>query len=165
MLRFREGATQDKYAFDGALRFLGPSDGDWLSLWERGAQASFPNIELIAIDAFGSLYGLSDQGEVSIIWTETGDVEDLGITERDFYAMVRADPNATINHSLYLDAVRKYGRPNDDQIFALKVETALGGGMSIDNVFLSGLGEQMFALGKIARQIGSDAIGTVYGAD
>jgi hypothetical protein len=145
------------------LRLLEPSDQAWLSRWETGAQSTFPSLELFAIDAFGAIYGLDEKGDVSIIWTETGGVESLGITEQDFYSMINDDPNATINQALYLEAVQKYGRPGDDQIFALRVETALGGALVIGNIFLKDISEQMLVLGKIAKQIGSDALGTVYG--
>src|SRR5262245_18051113 len=86
-MQVREKRLSDRYRFDGALRLLDVADYGWVSAWEDGAECTLQGLEIFAADAFGTLYGVNIKDTVSIVWTETGDVEDLGIAERDFYAL------------------------------------------------------------------------------
>jgi hypothetical protein len=93
---------------------------------------------------------------------ETAEVEPLGIDEREFYGIVSEDPDETVNKSFFDEATQTIGTLKPDQIFAFKVEIALGGRFAIDNLYISDRAEYMRALGNIARQIHRDSIGTSY---
>ncbi|KAF1684536.1 hypothetical protein B1992_14995 [Pseudoxanthomonas broegbernensis] len=151
-----------KTAYCGALRLLDKGDIDWISKWAAGNEGCLPGLDFFAADAFGVLYGVNEGGVVSIFWTETGCLEDIGITRDEFFMLVCEDPNSTINYSLYIEAVAKIGKPNHDQNFSLKVETALGGKMSVDNLYICDKSIHMLQLGKIARQIKDYPVGTVF---
>ncbi|MBK9219682.1 MAG: DUF1851 domain-containing protein [Uliginosibacterium sp.] len=119
-----------------------------------------PEIRFFASDAFGTFYGVNVTGEVSIFWSETGELEDLGVDQNEFFMLIRNDPNGTINYSLYMKAVETYGVPLLNEVFAFKVETSLGGRMCIDNLMKCDRIQYMRLLGELALKIGDMPIGT-----
>lgn len=140
-------------AFGGALRFYDPDDDSWEQQWGRFYGNLMPNIKVFAIDAFGTVYGISSNDMVTIFWSETGEVEDLGVGISDFYEMIMQDPDNTINLGLYEDAVKKYGKLSFDEHFAFKIETALGGSLTVDNISVMSADEHFQSLGKLANRI------------
>lgn len=140
-------------AYDGALRFFDPEDTSWKYQWGKYYGELMPNIKIFAADAFGTVYGLLDNGSTAIFWTETGEIEGLGVDLDEFFELVYQDPDGTINLSLYQAAVEKFGNISVDKHFAFKVETALGGQLSIDNIVLMDSNDHFKALSKIAKQI------------
>ena len=147
-------------AFGGALRFFDAKNQEWVATWGKYYGNLLPKLRFFAGDAFGLLYGLDSNKKVSIFWTETADIEDLGVSEDEFYQLIQQDPDETINLALYKDAVDKLGEPNLDQDFALKVETALGGQLSIDNLYICDRESHLIGLAKIATQIHKMPAGT-----
>jgi hypothetical protein len=96
------------------------------------------------------------------ILVETAEVEPIGIDEGEFYRTILEDPDGTVNKSFFDEATQRMGALKPDQIFAFKVEIALGGRLAIDNLYISDRVEYMRALGKIAQQIHHDPVGTSY---
>lgn len=140
-------------AFGGALRFFDFDYDSWKERWGKSYGLLAPNLRFIASDAFGTMYGLDESGNVSIFWAETGEVESLGVCPEEFFSMILEDPNGTINLDLYREAVQKNGAIGLRQHFAFKVETALGGQLVVDNVMIMDADEHMRALGALAQQI------------
>jgi len=140
-------------AFGGALRFYDCEDDAWKSEWGKYYGSLIPDIKVFAIDAFGAVYGLSEKYEVVIFWSETGELEPLGVEMNEFYEMIMNDPIGTINLDLYLEAVDRYRKPSFDEHFAFKIETALGGKLTTDNITILNSIEHFKALGKLANRI------------
>lgn len=150
-----------KTALQGALRFIEPND-DWRERWGLSFGSLSPQLKLFAADAFGVVYGLDDKGKVSIFWPDGGDVEPLDVTEAEFYELIKADPDNTINLRLFLDASAALGEIGPSQSFAFKIELALGGAPSVDNIVIMDTDEYMRALGAIAQQIHDVPEGTRF---
>lgn len=140
-------------AFGGALRFYDIDDESWKQQWGKYYDALMPDIRIFAIDAFGTVYGLLPNSTVAIFWSETGEVEQLDVGLSEFYEMIIQDPDNTINFSLYMDAVKKFGKPAFNEHFAFKIETALGGSLSVDNISVMDATDHFMALGKLANRI------------
>lgn len=140
-------------AFKGALRFFDINDDSWKLSWGVCYGSLIPDIKIFASDAFGTVYGLLDDGEVAIFWTETGELEQLGIYENDFYDLIVEDPENTINYSLYCEAENSYGAITKENHFAFKIETALGGELSLSNITIMNQVDHFRSLGKLATQI------------
>jgi hypothetical protein len=149
-------------AFGGALRFHEPNDQTWLEQWGRNYGSLTPQLDFFASDAFGTYYGIDHSGLVSIFWSETGEVERLGLEESDFFQKIKHDPDGTINFNLYQEAVRRFGKPLPSQHFAFKLETALGGSVAAENIVIMDAVEHMRALAKIAQQIAGVPDGTQF---
>jgi hypothetical protein len=152
-------------AFGGALRFLSPDDSDLIEVIRENYGDLSPNIEFFAADAFGVYYGLNKRGKVAIFWTETADIEEIDVSQDEFYELILDDPDSTINLSFYRMAVETYGRIEKHQDFALKVESALGGAMTLENIYICDAAQHLAVLAKIARQIHSIPIGTRFKPD
>lgn len=142
-----------KSAFSGALRFFDRENKSWEKEWGGHYESLMPEIDIFAIDAFGTVYGLSNGGEVVIFWSETGDIEPLGVGENEFYEIIVDDPINTINYDLYLAAIQEYRELSYDEHFAFKIETALGGELSTDNISIMNAIDHFKALGKLANKI------------
>ena len=140
-------------AFDGALRFFESEDDSWKSIWGHCYGSLMPDIRIFASDAFGTVFGLVEKNKVAIFWCETGELEFLGIELEDFYEMIVQDPTGTINFDLYQAAIELYGKPAFEEHFAFKVETALGGELTTDNIVVMDAIEHFRAMAKIANQI------------
>jgi hypothetical protein len=149
-------------AYAGALIFFDPNGPDWTSGWRQSYGDLFPSLRFFAGDAFGLLFGLDSSDKVCIFWSETAEVEPLGIDERSFYGIISEDPDGTVNKSFFYEATQAIGTLTRDQVFAFKVEIALGGRLAIENLYVSDRVEYMRALGNIARQIHRDPTGTSY---
>jgi len=139
-------------AFGGALRFFEANDA-WMARWGSSYGDLAPNLRIIASDAFGTMYGLDESGKVVIFWSETGEIEPLAVDEATFLSMIVEDPNRTINLDLYQSAVHKFGHIGQQQHFAFKVETAIGGQVALDNFMVMDADEHMRGLGSLAQQI------------
>lgn len=146
-------------AFDGALRFI-DANNTWMSRWGDSYGDLAPKLKLVASDAFGTMYGLDEAGKMSIFWSETGEIESLDIDEHEFFSLIAKDPDGTINLDLYQAAVQKLGQINQNQHFAFKVETAMGGLVALDNLMIMDADEHMRSLGAIAQQIRNIQPGT-----
>jgi len=149
-------------AFGGALRFHDALDLSWIDRWGREYGALIPDLRFFASDAFGTMYGLNAAGHVGIFWSETGDVEELGVDREEFFEMIAEDPNGTINLDLYREAVERIGVITYDQHFSFKVETALGGQLAVENLMIMDADAHMRALGAIAQQIHDIPPGSVF---
>ena len=147
-------------AFGGALRFLESTDMDWIRVWGESSGLGLPKLTFFASDAFGVLYGLDEAGGVSILWTETGQVEALNVSEDDFYRLIAQDPDGTISLNLYEAACSQLHTPKIHQHFGFKVETALGGALDPSNLYIVDRRVHLEALGKIAAQISKVPVGT-----
>jgi hypothetical protein len=147
-------------AFQGALRFLSDGDNALLHEWAIGYQGIAPDIAPFASDSFGVLYGLDSQNQVAIFWPETGEIEQLQTNKEDFLGLILEDPNSTINLDVYLQGIVKLGLLTRSQHFALKIELAVGGKFSVDNLIKMDAKEHMRALGKLARQFKGIPLGT-----
>lgn len=149
-------------AFGGALRFHDVGDSSWIDLWGSGYGTLIPDLRFFASDTFGTMYGLNAAGHVAIFWSETGEVEEIGVGQEEFFAMIVEDPNSTINLDLYREAVEKIGAITSGQHFAFKVETALGGQLAVENLMIMSADDHMRALGVIAQQIHDMPPGSVF---
>jgi hypothetical protein len=149
-------------AYAGALIFFDPNSPTWTSGWRQSYGDLFPSLRFFAGDAFGLLFGLDSSDKVCIFWGETAEVEPLGIDERRFYGIIFEDPDSTVNKSFFDEATHAISTLKPDQIFAFKVEIALGGKLAIDNLYISDRVQYMQALGNIASQIHRDPAGTSY---
>lgn len=141
-------------AFKGALRFFDINDKSWKKTWGQLYGSLIPSINIFASDAFGTVYGISNN-EVVIFWTETGELEPLGMNENDFYDLIVEDPDNTINLGLYCQATELFGVLSKDDHFAFKIETALGGDLSLNNITVMNGVDHYKSLGKLANQINS----------
>ncbi|MCS0585548.1 DUF1851 domain-containing protein [Massilia pinisoli] len=149
-------------AYSGALVFFDPNTPTWTSGWRQSYGDLFPSLRFFVGDAFGLLFGLDSSDKVCIFCGETAEVEPLGIDERRFYGIISEDPDGTVHKSFFDEATHAIGTLKADQIFAFKVEMALGGKLAIDNLYITDRIEHMRALGKIACQIHRDPTGTSY---
>lgn len=147
-------------AYGGALRFHDPADKSWVLRWGHSYCQLMPAIDVFASDAFGTVFGLTEEKEVAVFWPETGELERLGIGPDDFYEMIARDPEGTISLSTYLGAVGLHGKPSPVEHFALRIETAVGGKFSPDNMVIMDADSHLRALGKIALQVSGMPIGT-----
>jgi hypothetical protein len=147
-------------AFGGALRFYDPADESWRTTWGVYYGMLIPNIRIFASDSFGVYYGLDERNKVAIFWSETGELETLGVGIDEFYTMIKEDPERTINISLYNDAEKKLGKIKSNEHFSFKVELSLGGELSVDNLVITDEVSHMRQLGKIAQQILQLPVGT-----
>jgi hypothetical protein len=149
-------------AYAGALIFFDPNSPTWTWGWRQSYGDLFPSLRFFAGDAFGLLFGLDSSDKVCIFWGETAEVEPLGIDERRFYGIIFEDPDSTVNKSFFDETTHAISALKPDQIFAFKVEIALGGKLAIDNLYISDRVQYMQALGNTARQIHRDPAGTSY---
>ena len=149
-------------AFDGAIRFLSSADEAWLSEIKNFYGDLFPDLSIIAEDAFGILFGIDANSRVNVFHAESADIEPLGISEDEFYGIIADDPDGTISLAFYSQCVSVLGRPLLEQHFAFKVETALGGALEANNVSILDRIEHYRALGSIARQIHNVPVGTPF---
>lgn len=149
-------------AFKGALRFFDPDDDRWKTSWGVSYGPLMPNIRLFASDAFGVMYGLDDDDKAVIFWSETAELERLGVTEEEFYRLIKQDPDGTISYGLHVDAEKIYGRLGLDQHFAFKIELAMGGELSVKNIMVMDAVAHMNALGKLAQRIRDIPVGTKF---
>lgn len=147
-------------AYSGGIRFHDVGDMSWRELWGRYYEHLEPNIHIFATDAFGTVYGIGSYDTVVIFWPETGDVEELGITEGEFYGLIAADPDNTINLKLYNDSIVIHGVPALDEHFAFKIETALGGHLTVDNITIMPIKDHYRFMAKLALQIHDMPVGT-----
>jgi hypothetical protein len=158
-------------AYDGALRLF--------PYWANGGLASYPEWnskagwrsfygelapewDSFGEDAFGVQYLISP-GEapvVAIFWSETGEVEHLGVGPSEFLDMVSEDPENTISLGFYRACVARYGELPLGKHFAMRVESALGGQLAVDNVVPMDALEHMRALAHIAGQLRTVPIGS-----
>jgi hypothetical protein len=146
-----------KTALSGALRF-GSQDA-LLKAWATDSGQPAPKMQSFASDSFGVVYGIDSNGKVAIFWPETGEVERLGVSKDEFYELVKKDPEGTVNLSLYQDATKKLGPLAPEEHFAFKIETALGGPLTVENVLKMKAADHMRSLGKIAREIRDIPVG------
>jgi len=142
-----------KTAYAGALIFFDPNSPAWTSSWRQSHGDLFPSLRFFAGDAFGLLFGLDSSDKVCIFWGETAEVEPLGIDERRFYGIISKDPDGTVNKSFFDEATYAISTLRPDQIFAVKVEIALGGILAIDNLYISDRVEYMRTLGVKTRLV------------
>lgn len=149
-----------KKAFGGALRFFDVNDQEWTVKWRKYYGKLFPKLRFFAGDAFGLLYGIDSNQKVSIFWTETADVEFLDVSEEEFYQLILQDPDGTINLTLYNRAVNELGELKLSQDFCCKVEIALGGQLSVDNLYICDRETHLIGLAKIAMQIHGIPLGS-----
>jgi hypothetical protein len=157
------GTANGGCGFSGALRFFPareheslPGLCDWnRSRWLDAYGSLRPGLFLFAEDAFGLQFGFLEDGNVAIFWGETAEVEPLGTDLRGFVDRIKEDPDTTISFSLFQEAVEMLGPLSLNQHFAFKVETALGGNLSVTNLTIMGAVDHMRSLGKIATQITS----------
>lgn len=146
-------------AFDGALRFFEPEDDSWKSTWGHYYGSLMPDIKIFASDAFGTVFGIVNTDRVAIFWSETGELELLGLGLEEFYEMIIQDPIGTINIDLYRSAIEIHGKPSLEEHFAFKVETALGGKLTTDNIIIMDAKEHFKSMAKIAHQIKDMPVG------
>ena len=146
-------------AFSGAIRFCDNGKKDWEQEWGDFYGSLKPSFRLFATDVFGTAYGLLSNNEVAIFWPETAELESLGIGISEFYEMILADPISTINLDLYMSAVKKYRKPTLDEHFAFKIETALGGELTVENVVIMNSTEHFRSLAKLAIRIKDMPVG------
>ncbi len=158
-------------AFQGALRIFAWSEDAQLysaSTWNADEtwRSSYrellsPKWQSIAEDAFGTQYLLhSDTGRMALFWSETGEVEELEADPEQFFRAIIAEPDSTIWLGFYSRCVMALGKPSPKQHFALKVESAVGGEHTTDNVLVMDATTHMRALGQLAHQIRDVPIGT-----
>ena len=148
-------------AFNGGLRFFDSSNDEWKQIWGKDFGSLMPEIKIFAADAFGTIYGLDSNNEVVIFWPETAELESLEVGVGEFYEMIAADPVNTINLDLFNSCVEEYGRPLINENFAFKIETALGGELSVGNISIMNAADHYKLLGKIAAQIKDIPEGTI----
>lgn len=151
---------QGESAYNGALRFFDLLDTKWVEEWRDSYADLLPNLKFFAADAFGVLYGLNNQNQVCIFWTETGELEYLAVDQEEFFGIIAEDPDGTINRCFFEKALIALGKPSIKQDFAFKVEIALGGQISIDNLYICDRNKHLSGLGKVARQIKNMPLGT-----
>ena len=160
-------------AYDGALRLFPFSSnrdlasfGEWNSTngWRSGYRDLAAGWSCFGEDAFGSQYLVSAGAtpKVALFFAETGEMEELGVDPAEFLQMIVDDPENTIWLSLYQACVEQYGDLSLRRHFALCVESALGGKMSVENVRPMDSLEHMRALAEIAEQIRDVPIGTKF---
>jgi hypothetical protein len=149
-------------AYDGCLRLFPVRSSEGLvdlDSWNapHGWKESFadlaPSLSIFGEDAFGLQFAFSDAGNVVIFWSETGELESLGYGVREFLLRIAADPDGTISYNLHRQGIAALGSLQLNQHFAFKVETALGGHLSLDNLTVVDAQAHMRALGKIALQL------------
>lgn len=147
-------------ALDGALRFHDINDKKWKDDWGLSYGNLIPDIRIFASDAFGLMYGLNENNEVTIFWSETGELEKLGINIETFYKRIIDNPDSTINLYLFKEAEKCLGKLNIHEHYAFKIELAMGGELSTDNLIICDSNVHMNQLGKIAQQISRLPVGT-----
>ncbi|SQD76790.1 T6SS immunity protein Tdi1 domain-containing protein [Moritella yayanosii] len=147
-------------AYSGALRFYDDSCSDWEYEWGKLYGSMKPTFKLFAIDAFGTAYGLLSDENVAIFWSETGELEPIDANLEEFLGMILEDPYTTINYDLYISAVEHLGKPSFHEHFAFKVELALGGSLSVDNLTIMDSTKHFHSLAKIAFQINEIKVGS-----
>ena len=115
-------------------------------------------------DAFGSQYLLSSgpMPKVAVFLSETGEIDELGVGPAEFLQMIVDDPQNSLWLPLYQACVEQYGPLSLRQHFALRIESALGGKMSVENVMPIDSQEHMGALAEIAEQIRDVPNGTKF---
>ncbi|WP_395684134.1 hypothetical protein [Dokdonella sp.] len=155
--------TGGAIALDGALRFFPPYSCNalpGLAVWNEATgwkknYLSLTPIDLVifAEDAFGTQFYIEESGRVGIFWPETAEREPLSLSVPQFFETIADDPEGTINISLYEDAVASMGPLKLSEHFAFRLETALGGRPSLDNLIVMDSSRHMAALGKIAVQL------------
>jgi len=157
-------------AFDGALRFFPAvseeglrdiafwnSEAGWKSVY---GPLSPSGLLIFAEDGFGVQFGFLPNERVARFWNETAEVEPLDMDAIEFVEAIAADPNGTISRDLFGEASRLLGRLALSEHFAFRVETALGGTPTADNLQKMDAVEHMRASAKIARQIAHLPLGT-----
>lgn len=160
-------------AFGGALRIFPfhaheglPSFGAWNSPdgWKSRYAELAPRWDSVAEDAFGTQYLISPgkRPELALFWAETAETEELGVGPSEFFKMIAEDPDGTISLSLYRESVARFGPLPLDSHFAFRVETALGGATTVENIIPMRALQHMAALGQIARQVKDVPNGTVF---
>lgn len=155
--------TNGAIAFGGALRFFPalPARGladvcSWNEnpgTWKWAYAHRAPEIFLFAEDAFGLQFGFRPDGSVAIFWAETAEIEDLAVGLKDFVRLIESDPKETISYELFCSAREALGPISLDQHYAFRIETALGGSLSVENLVVASSIEHLRALGKIALQL------------
>jgi hypothetical protein len=140
-------------AFGGALRFLPADSSDWTQQWFSAFAKLKPPLKFFATDAFSTLFGYDSNGSVVIFLPETAEIDALGVPEDAFLDLILADPDATIHFELFKQAVKQFGKLLPDETFALKIETALGGQLDLENLYKMQQMTYLIALGKIAQQL------------
>ncbi len=146
-------------AFGGGLRFIPGDPAEWAQQWLPAFGELKPELTFFATDAFSTLFGRGPNGNVVIFLPETGEVDALGVPVDSFLHLIVEDPEATIHIDLFKQAVRKFGKLQPDETFALKVETALGGQLDIENLYKEQQVKYLVALGKLARQLQAMELG------
>jgi hypothetical protein len=176
-----EGSVPDTFwspsgggvAFGGALRLFPfrareglPSFDEWNARdgWRSSYGELAPQWDSVGEDAFGTQYLISPglQPKVALFWAETAEIEELGVGPSEFLEMIAEDPEGTVSLSLYEACVARFGSLPLNAHFALRVEAALGGEMTAENVVPMPAREHMAALAHIARQVKDVPIGTVF---
>lgn len=162
------GAT----ALDGALRLFALGDveelwtvSDWNAqdTWRGEFGRLQPRGVCIGEDAFGTQFvRVPDLDEVALFWPETGTMERIGLSRAEFVRAVIDDPDGTVSLHQYRKAVSALGRPSLREHLAMKVETAVGGEFSSDNMIRMPSISHMRALGLLALQIADVPVGTGF---
>jgi hypothetical protein len=149
-------------AFGGALRFYSESDDGWLK--EIGGKYGelFPSLKFFAEDAFGVIYGLDSNNGATLFHADSADIEPLGITEEQFYKIICDDPEGTISYGFYEYCARSLRQIAVHEHFAFKVELALGGEMTLENVYICDRRSHFLGLAKVAKQIHAAPVGTRF---
>jgi hypothetical protein len=140
-------------AFGGALRFLPADSSAWTQQWLPAFGELKPQLKFFATDAFSTLFGYDANGNVVIFLPETAEFDALDVPEDTFYRVILEDPGETIHADLFNQAVKKFGKLLPDETFALKIETALGGQLDVENLYKMPQVTYLIALGKIAQQL------------
>ncbi|UNE62785.1 T6SS immunity protein Tdi1 domain-containing protein [Xanthomonas oryzae] len=141
------------FCFDGLLRYFCSDDSVWTSVWAVRSGLEFDWSEAIAYDVFGSVYGVDRFDQVYILSLDSGDISGLDVDVDGFFYAIEDDPVSTIRSDLYEEARSKLGGINNNENYALKVETALGGQLCVDNMYICDRLKHAYILGDIARQI------------
>jgi hypothetical protein len=114
---------------------------------------------VFAEDAFGVQFGFLPDGGVARFWNETGEIEPLDLGLVSFLEVIADDPDETISYGLFRDALSVLGPLELSEHLAFRVETALGGELSVNNLQKMDALIHMRASGKIAQQIAGLAVG------
>ena len=140
-------------AFGGSLRFIPGDPAEWAQQWLPAFGELNPQLTFFATDAFSTLFGYDANGNVVIFLPETAEVDALEVPVATFFELIVQDPDATIHIDLFNQAVAKFGKLRPDETFALKIETALGGQLDVENLYKEQQVKYLIALGKIAKQL------------